>query len=342
MATINWRGRKKDHAQLNWSENGVQQRKTLGRISPREADTQRKAKEVELDTGEPIFVGSVRFVDHRTEYLKWHALEYPDSHFRVEQICNQCCADFEPKALSQITRRDIDLWKADRMTRVGVNRQKKAAQVARGTSGKEFRTVKALFTKAVQWERIRKSPFDDVPEPRELNSAPPHWYRKHELPKLYGREQYGDVWKLMANAGLRREEARKLRPKHVDLAGRKLHVLSSESERTKSGKWREVPLSDNAVAALTKLLAANESTGWIIPRVTGPSLSRAFLRDAKALGLDGSLHSLRHSYGAHMVMGGVTIRALKDLMGHARIETTMIYAHIAEDEMHLQARAVNL
>jgi integrase len=342
MATIRWRGKDEDHAQLCWSENGVEHRESLGRIAPSEAETRRKAKEVELDTGEPIFVGSVRFVDHREEYLRWHALEFPDSHFRVEQILNQCCEVFEPKALAQIKRLDVDQWKAARMSRIGVNRQKEEAQVSRGTSGKEFRTVKALFTKAVQWERIRKNPFEGVPEPKELNSAPPHWYRKHELARLYGREQYGDTWKLMANAGLRREEALKLRPEHVDIPGRMLHVLSSEAARTKSGKWRQVPLSDAALDALSRLLAAHEASERVIPHVTGPSLSRAFLRDAKALKLKGSLHSLRHSYGAHMVMAGVSIRALKDLMGHARIETTMIYAHIAEDVAHVQARAVNL
>jgi integrase len=339
MATIRWRGKNEDHAQLCWSENGVERRESLGRITPSEAETRRKAKEVELDTGEPIFVGSVRFIDHRAEYLKWHALEFPDSHFRVQQILTQCCEAFEPKALSQIKRRDVEQWKAERMNRIGWNRQKEEARVSRGTSGKEFRTVKALFTKAVQWERIRSNPFEGVPEPKELNSAPPHWYRKHELAQLYGRAQYGDVWKLMANAGLRREEALQLRPEHID--GTTLRVLSTEQNRTKSGKWRQVPLSDAALDALSRLLADNE-TGRVIPHVTGPSLSRAFLRDVKALKLRGSLHSLRHSYGAHMVMAGVPLRTLKDLMGHARIETTMIYAHIAEDLAHVQARAVNL
>jgi integrase len=339
MATIRWRGKEEDYAQLCWSENGVERRESLGRISPSEAETRRKAKEVELDTGEPIFVASVRFIDHRHEYLGWHALEYPDSHFRVEQILTQCCAEFEPKALSQIKRRDVEQWKAARMNRIGINRKKETAKVSRGTAAKEFSTVRALFTKAVEWERLKKSPFDDVPEPKELNSAPPHWYRKHELARLYSQAPYGDTWKLMANAGLRREEALQLRPEHID--GTSLRVLSTDENRTKSGKWRQVPLSDAALDAISRLLAGND-TGRVIPRVTGPSLSRAFLRDATALNLGGSLHSLRHSYGAHMVMAGVSIRTLKDLMGHARIETTMIYAHIAEDLAHVQARAVNL
>jgi integrase/recombinase XerD len=342
MASIRWRGKKERNAQLCWYENGVEQRLSLGRITPSEAETRRKAKEVELDTGEPIFIASVRFTDHRTEYLNWHALEFPDSHFRVEQILTQCCATFEPKALSQIRRRDVEQWKAERMNRIGFNRKKEEARMSRGTAAKEFSTLRALFTKAVEWERLKKSPFDDVPEPKGLNSAPPHWYRKHELAQLYAREPYGDVWKLKANAGLRRAEILQLRPEDVDRAAKVLHVLSTEEDRTKSGKWRQVPLSDAALDALERLLAAYRGAGRVVPHVTGPSLSRAFARDVDALKLKGSLHSLRHSYGTHMIMAGVSVRALKDLMGHARIETTMIYLHVAEDLTHVQARAVSL
>jgi len=340
MATIRWRGKKKDHAQLCWYEGGVEQRVTLGRIPPSEAERHRKTKDLELVTGEPIFLGSVRFVDHREEYLKWHAMEYPDSHFRVEQILRDCCEPFESKSLGQIKRKDIEFWKGARMTRIGFNRQKEEAQVSRGTAAKEFSVVRALFTKAVDWEHIRKSPFEDVPEPKDLNDAPPHWYHKHELAQLYQRTRYGDTWKLMANTGVRLSEALQLQPKDVDLERNVLRVLSKADARTKSGKWRQIPLNDAAIDALSRLIPANE--GWVIRHVRGPSLSRAFLKDARALKLDGSAHSLRHSYGTHMAMARIPLRVLKEHMGHRRIETTMIYLHIVEAMAHAEARAVNL
>jgi integrase len=341
MATINWRrGKKGDYAQLNWSENGVQRRISLGPIRPDEAELRRKAKEVELGTGEPIFVASMRFVDHRQDYLTWHESKYPDSHFRVRQILEQCCEAFEPKALSQITKRDAETWLAQRVARIGLNRRRETARVSRSTAGKEFRTVKALFAKAVQWDRMKRNPFTGVEEPKDLNSAPPHWYTKPQLSRFYACEPYGNVWKLIANAGLRRAEALQLKPEHVDLKRKVLHVLSTEDDRTKSGEWRLIPLNTNACDALRALLAGN-ATGYVIPHMTGPSLSRAFARDRRRFKLKGSLHSLRHSYGAQMVMAGVLIRVLQKLMGHAHIETTEIYAHVADDAMKKQARAVN-
>ena len=41
-----------------------------------------------------------------------------------------------------------------------------------------------------------------------------------------------------------------------------------------------------------------------------------------------TVHSLRHSFATEMLMSGMPIHELMDLMGHASIETTQIYAHI--------------
>lgn len=39
-------------------------------------------------------------------------------------------------------------------------------------------------------------------------------------------------------------------------------------------------------------------------------------------------HTLRHTYATHLLEEGLNIMALKELLGHARIETTIIYLHV--------------
>ncbi len=39
-------------------------------------------------------------------------------------------------------------------------------------------------------------------------------------------------------------------------------------------------------------------------------------------------HTLRHTFASHMVMQGVDIFTVKELLGHSKIETTMIYTHL--------------
>jgi len=248
----------------------------------------------------------------------------------VAQIAAQHLTDFCGFALSQIDSAQIERWKAARMMAVSSE-----------TVAKELRTLKAILNKAVEWGEIEKSPAQYVESPKNLQSEPMTWYTKAQLAKLY-KTNRGAEWRLMANTGLRRTEARQLKWAQVDLKRRTLDVISSAQSRTKSGRWRQVPLSDGALAALKTLRRRAGTSDYVIPRIMARSLSRAFTKATERLGLPGSLHSLRHSYGAHLVMAGVPLRTLQVLMGHASMKTTERYAHLGRDHLRDRARRISL
>jgi integrase len=81
------------------------------------------------------------------------------------------------------------------------------------TAAKELRTLKAVFNKAVKWGRgITESPAKEIKPPKNRRSSPIHWYSREELARLYSDEiEYAPTWRLMANTGMRRTEARQLR-----------------------------------------------------------------------------------------------------------------------------------
>lgn len=305
---------------LNWRDVGQRYRVSLGKVTEKEAEKERLAQELALygvATQTPSKSPTLsEFLDR---YLEWHSAEYPDSHFRVLQICQDYLAPvFGPEPMGLIQASDVEAYKQHRMR-----------DAAASTVAKELRTLNAVLNRAVIWDVIPKNPiYKKVSAPKDVESKAVTFFSAEELERIYAADdQYAPVWKLMANTGLRRAEALALTWAHVD-AGR-IRVESTGFSRTKSGKWRPIILNEAAQAAL-RVLRAQDHGEWVIPHILPRSLSRAFERTCARAGLaNDDLHALRHTFCSHLVMRGVPLRTIQKLAGHSRISVTEQYAHLA-------------
>jgi integrase len=153
--------------------------------------------------------------------------------------------------------------------------------------------------------------------------------------------QDAEIILIAAFAGLRRGELIALHWGDVDLVKRKLIVrrsVSAEREliSTKTRRSREVPIPDQAEAALKRLRTRMDFTGpddYVFANRLGRRLDPSALRQRFERARDASgleplrLHDLRHTYGSLLVAGGIDLVSVKTAMGHARISTTERYLH---------------
>jgi integrase len=103
----------------------------------------------------------------------------------------------------------------------------------------------------------------------------------------------------------------------------------------KNGRSREVPLSDQALAALKshrhlrgELVFCGE-TGRLLNR---GECKWPLWRACQKAGLRRvGWHALRHTFASHLAMRGVPLKAVQELLGHSTMDMTMRYAHLSPD-----------
>lgn len=342
---------------LSWREGGKKLRKSLGTSSKREAERLLRLKNDELHrirlsgvialpdaaSGVPTLE---RFV--MDDYLPWRAAEFPDSHTQIEgKWVNHLLPEFGQCQLDRISVGMVERYKQSR------HRAVKAATVS-----KELRSLQAALNRAVFLGLLSKNPIRGVKPPKDLSSAPPQWFTVEQLERLYQHSQalpgdesakglpplgwadWAPVWKLMANTGLRRTEALQLRWR--DVTDTAIRVLSEVDARTKSGQWRQIPLSPGAHAALDALRPLTGKNEYVLPKVHPDSLTAAFRRHAQRAGLEGTLHSLRHTFCSQLVSSGAPLRMVQKLAGHASYTTTERYAHLAPGSLQDLVKGLSL
>jgi integrase/recombinase XerC len=152
------------------------------------------------------------------------------------------------------------------------------------------------------------------------------------------------ILEVLYSCGLRVSEAESLCLSSIREGDRLVNVIG------KGNKERILPIGKTALRALALYLEAvlpvRKKLGKEGPeaplflnrgggRLTSRGIRRVVKRHAAEIGLPGDIspHSIRHSFATHMLDGGADLRAVQELLGHASLSTTQIYAHVSLDRL---------
>jgi integrase/recombinase XerD len=144
---------------------------------------------------------------------------------------------------------------------------------------------------------------------------------------------------LLAHTGVRLGELRELRLGDLDLAGRRLTVRQGKGLRD-----RVVPLSGTVCQALNDYLQVRGEAETDHLLVLRQEPLKATLvpfrlgRYGDTVGVDVSPHRLRHTLATRLVNAGMDIVSIQRLLGHEKLDTTMIYSHVHDETMERDFR----
>jgi|SoiMethySBSTD1v2_1073268.scaffolds.fasta_scaffold299431_2 integrase len=185
--------------------------------------------------------------------------------------------------------------------------------------------------------------------------------RDYPLPVVLTREEtrrllaairsgrFKAVLTLIHHCGLRVGEAVRLRPADIDAARAVVRILDG-----KGGKNREAPIAPAMIERLRRYWKAHRNPKWLFPGVgrgwkdrchslvaamgqsskpmSVSSVQNAMRMSVASCGLKkkATCHTLRHSFATHLLEDGVSIRQVSEYLGHATLQSTLIYLHLTE------------
>jgi integrase len=235
--------------------------------------------------------------------------------------------------VGSITTEDVDALREELL----------AGHLSRRSIQKILVIAHGLFKRAKRRKWIAANPAEDAERVNFVRSGDFAVLTPVEVEAL-GRaaanEQDAAIFLTAAYTGLRLGELRGLRWRDVNFAKRIVHVRrnvpAGGSERVpKSGKVRSVPLVDRAAQVLDDLSRREHWASpddFVFPNVLGAPFDhnrlRIRFREARdRAGLEAlRFHDLRHTFGT-LAVRVFPLTDVKAFMGHADIQTTMLYVH---------------
>jgi integrase/recombinase XerC len=215
------------------------------------------------------------------------------------------------------------------------------------TRNRRLAALRAFYRFRLLGGDVKRDPTEGLPGPKAGRQLPSPLSAEdcerlieHREPRRRQVLERRDraLFDLLYGTGMRVGELVGLNVRDFDPDRRELRV------RGKGNRERVVPVPGEACASLFEYLEPRKRPGVLAEplflnrlgnRLTDRGVRSVLRRRLLAAGVArrASPHSLRHSYATHLLDADVNLRAIQDLLGHARLSTTQRYTHVSAERL---------
>lgn len=278
------------------------------------------------------------------EFLRYLELELNRSRRTVDaygddlrELSRHLGRGDELKEAADITTTDIRSWISE-MSR-------------RGLSGRSLRrktqAARAFFRWLQKRGVITNNPAADV-QLAKIGRKLPEFVREQEMEQLLDSEDSSAlspleirnrlVVSILYATGMRRDELSKITDADIDFHAKEIRVHG------KRDKTRILPVADQLLSQIKEWQSVRDNL-WLLPspaplicsqrgKLTGRAIYNIVHTQLLTTGATHkSPHSLRHTFATALLNGGAEINSVKELLGHASLQSTQIYTHLTFNDM---------
>ncbi|MGB3160230.1 tyrosine recombinase XerC [Carnobacterium sp.] len=224
-------------------------------------------------------------------------------------------------------------------------------QLSRNTISRKISSLRAFYQFLLKNHVVTENPFSYIHLKKKTLRLPRFFYEKEiealfeavkgEKPLDFRNEALLEV---LYGTGIRLSECKNITMKDIDFD------LSVVLIRGKGNKERYVPFGHYATAAIQDYLEKGRTVlmekyqkehSYLFVNQYGTPISSSGIEYVlnqviKKSSLTSKIHPhmLRHTFATHLLNNGADMRTVQELLGHASLSSTQIYAHVTKE--HLQ------
>lgn len=331
---------------VRYQHKGNQVRQSLRTKSKKEARIRALRIERDILTGdyqqvveEPPLIKEV--IEEYMDYLRAEGRS-PKTLSKYENCFkhfNKVTSQAKVSRISQVNLRLINKFRATRAKGPG----RSGGLAKPKTIHNDTVVIRQLVNFAIRCGMIKEDPLATLKLKKPKRTPQPCWTRP-EVERILAaaNANHRPVLRFLAETGARIGEAVWLTWDDVDLEKRLILIRPKEGWRPKSGDERAVPINVRLHAGLSNLKRKGK---WVFQhhankesdpdrQVADRRLLAYLKRLLSSLGLEGHLHTFRHSFISFAAIQGVPERILRKWIGHVDREILDWYFHLADSESH--------